>query len=138
MARGIATALAVALAVVTLSTGLWSGEGPPLAVGESRELAPGWVLKNLGEYPANVPGYDKVRIVELTGQPGATIGPDEMLVPMFCTALKGEVTLELDGVKRQIKAGDSYVCAVGQKGGARNTGSEPYVERMHHLIKAGQ
>jgi hypothetical protein len=57
---------------------------------------------------------------------------------MFCAALKGEVTLELDGVKRQIIAGDSYVCAVGQKGGARNTGSEPYVERMHHLIKAGQ
>jgi hypothetical protein len=81
MSRFIATALAVALAVVTLSTGLWSGESPPLAVGESRELAPGWVLKNLGEYPANVPGYDKVRIVELTGQPGATIGPDEMLGP---------------------------------------------------------
>jgi hypothetical protein len=138
MSRGIATALAVALAVVTLSTKLWSGEGPPLAVGESRQLAPGWVIKNLGEYPANVPGYDKVRILELTGQPGTTIGPDEMLVPMFCTALKGEVMLELDGVKRQIKAGDSYVCAVGQKGGGTVTGSEPYVERMHHLIKAGQ
>jgi quercetin dioxygenase-like cupin family protein len=138
MSRGIATALAVALAVVTLSTALWSGEGPPLAVGESRELAPGWVLKNVGEYPANVPGYDKVRIVELTGQPGTTIGPDEMRVPMFCTALKGEVMLELDGVKRQIKAGDSYVCAVGQKGGGTVTSSEPYVERMHHLIKAGQ
>ena len=61
-----------------------------------------------------------------------------MPAPMFCTAMKGESTLTLDGKEQKLKAGDSYVCAVGQKGEIKNTGSEPYVERMHHLIKTGQ
>ena len=50
----------------------------------------------------------------------------------------GEGTLTLDGKEQQLKAGDSYVYALGQKGQFKNTGSEPYVERMHHLLKAGR
>ncbi len=138
MSRFIATTLALSFAFVTMSMVLWPGGLSAQAVGESREIAPGVVRKNLGEYPSNVPGFDQVRVVEDTVQPGAAVGPVTMPVPMFCTALKGEATIVLDGVEKKLKAGDSYVCAVGQKGELKNTGSEPYVERMHHLIKAGQ
>jgi quercetin dioxygenase-like cupin family protein len=139
MSRFIATVLALACACMTVSSlVLWPTALTAQAVGESREIAPGVVRKNLGEYPSNVPGFEKVRIVEDTVQPGATVGPLSMPVPMFCTALKGEATLILDGKEQQLKTGDSYVCAEGQKGQLKNTGSEPYVERMHHLLKAGQ
>jgi quercetin dioxygenase-like cupin family protein len=138
MSKFIATALALSFVFVTLSPVIWSEELSAQAVGETKEIAPGVVRKNLGEYPANVPGFEKVRVVEDTVQPGAKIGPVEMPVPMFCTAMKGEASIVLDGKEMQLKAGDSYVCAVGQKGELKNTGSEPYVERMHHLIKPAQ
>jgi quercetin dioxygenase-like cupin family protein len=139
MSRFIATVLVLACACMTVSSiVLWPTALPAQAVGESREVAPGVVRKNLGEYPSNVPGFEKVRIVEDTVQPGATYGTESMPAPMFCTALKGEATIILDGKEQKVKAGDSYVCALGQKGESKNTGSEPYVERMHHLLRAGQ
>lgn len=80
------------------------------AVGESRVLRGGRMRKNLGEVPANVPGYEKVRIVEDTAEPGAT-WKATMRVPMFCTVMKGEITyVAKDGTKTVYKAGDSYVC----------------------------
>jgi quercetin dioxygenase-like cupin family protein len=139
MSRFIAAVLVLACACITVSSiALWPTALTAQAVGESREIAPGVVRKNLGEYPSNVPGFEKVRIVEDTVQPGATYGTESMPAPMFCTALKGEATIILDGKEQKVKAGDSYVCALGQKGESKNTGSEPYVERMHHLLKAGQ
>ena len=128
----------IALGSVAISIVLCFGNLFAQEVGQTKEIASGVVRKNLGEYPSNVPGFDKVRVVEDTVQPGATYGTDSMPAPMFCTALKGEGTLVLDGQERKLKAGDSYVCSAGQKGKFTNTGSEPYVERMHHLIKTGQ
>jgi hypothetical protein len=128
----------IAFVSVAISLGLCFGNVFAQEVGQTKEIAPGVVRKNLGEYPSNVPGFDKVRIVEDTVQPGVKYGTDSMPAPMFCTAMKGESTLTLDGKEQKLKAGDSYVCAVGQKGEIKNTGSEPYVERMHHLIKTGQ
>jgi quercetin dioxygenase-like cupin family protein len=57
-----------------------------------------------------------------------------MQYPMFCTILKGELEVEVDGVKGKHKTGDSYVCKVGEKRQLKNTGSEPAVMRMHHLL----
>lgn len=128
----------IAVASVVISIVICAGNVFAQEVGQTKEIAPGVVRKNLGEYPSNVPGFDKVRVVEDTVQPGAQYGTDSMPVPMFCTAMKGEALLVLDGKETKLKAGDSYVCAVGQKGQVKNTGSEPYVERMHHLIKTGQ
>jgi uncharacterized cupin superfamily protein len=98
---------------------LWPVELTAQAAGESREVVPGLVRKNLGEYPSNVPGFEKVGILEDSVQPGAMVGSVRMLVPMFCTAFKGEATLILDGKEQKIldgkeqkmKTGDSYVYA---------------------------
>jgi hypothetical protein len=117
-----------------ISMVLWPRELSAQEVGQTKEVAPGRVRKNLGEGPANVPGFEKVRIVEDTIQPGFAGKVGTMRVPMFCTILKGELEGEVDGVKVKYNTGDSYVCKVGEKRQLKNTGSEPAVMRMHHLL----
>ena len=117
---------------------LWPGDLSAQEVGQTRELSPGRVRTNVGEVPTNVPGFEKVRIVEDTFQPGFVGSVSTMQYPMFCTILKGELEVEVDGVKGKHKTGDSYVCKVEEKRQLRNTGSEPAVMRMHHLLKAGE
>lgn len=130
---------AASLVVVTTSIMLGPGGGlSAQEVGQSREVSPGRVRTNLGEGPSNVQGFEKVRIVEDTIQPGASWRTESMPVPMFCTLTKGELTVMSEGQTKTRKAGDSWVCRVGQKTDAKNTGSEPAVMRMHHLIPAGQ
>ena len=138
MSRSIAVALAFAF--FTISMALWPGGLSAQEVGQTKELSPGRVRKNLGEGPANVPGFEKVRIVEDTAQPGATwtTPPGGMSAPMFCTLSKGEVTVTMGGMDKKYKAGDSWVCKIGQKTENKSTGSEPSVMRMHHLIAPGQ
>ena len=139
MSKSIAVALATSFAVVTLSMALAPGL---LAqeVGQTKEIAPGISIKNLSEVPSNVPGFEKVRTVEVTVQPGAAIPSEgfKMDRPMFCTVLKGEMTFKVDGVDTTYKAGDSYSCRVGQTFHGKNTGSEPYMERIHELVAPGQ
>ena len=129
------------LALVTIGTTLWSGGLSAQEVGQSKELSPGRVRVNLGEGPANVPGYEKMRMVEDTAQPGATWKnlPKGMPYPMFCTLLKGEITTTaVDGGQVKRKAGESWVCHTGDRPNATNkTGSEPSVMRMHQLLKPG-
>jgi hypothetical protein len=127
----------VSFALVTINVAFWPGGLFAQEVGKTKELSPGRVRKNLSEGPANVPGFEKVRVVEDTAQPGAT-WKTKMPVPMFCTLSKGEITtVGKDGTKNVRKAGDSWVCPVGLEVEAKSTGSEPSVMRMHHLLKAG-
>jgi hypothetical protein len=86
-----------------ISMVLWPGELTAQEVGQTKEVAPGRVRKNLGEGPANVPGFNKVRIVEDTFQPGFAGKVSTMRVPMFCTILMGELEGEVDGVKVEIQ-----------------------------------
>ncbi len=132
------------LALFTMSTVFWSGELFAQEVGKTKVLGPGRVQKNLGEFPSNVPGYDRVRIVEITAQPGVTWkgSGKPMRAVMFCTTLSGEVTrVRPDGKKRIRKKGDSWVCKGGRKTRAgtehKVTSKEPWVMRMHWLLKAG-
>jgi hypothetical protein len=130
----------VSFALVTINVAFWPGGLFAQEVGKTKELSPGRVRKNLGEVPANVPGFEKVRIVEDTAKPGAAWKTPEggMPAPMFCTLTKGEITVvEKGGTKKVYKVGDSWVCPVGLVTEAKSTGSEPSVMRMHHLLKAG-
>jgi hypothetical protein len=66
MSRLIAAALVCAFVLVPISVALWPTALSAQEVGQTRELSPGRVRKNLGEGPANVPGFEKVRIVKDT------------------------------------------------------------------------
>jgi hypothetical protein len=124
----VVLALLLAIGIVAgmmgneLSLALWPRDSLAQEVGQTQELSPGRVRKNLGERPANVPGFDKVRVVEDTAQPGATWS-GTMRHPMFCTLLQGEITTMMDGMKVKRKAGDSWECQVGQKMDSKSTGS---------------
>ena len=133
-------AVARAFAFFTISMALWPGGLSAQEVGQTKELNPGRVRKNLGEGPANVPAFEKVRIYEDTAQPGATwtTPAGGMPAPMFCTLHKGEITVTMGGMDKKYKAGDSWVCKIGQEVKAKSTGSEPSVMRMHWLIAPGQ
>ena len=133
----LAMAIADGMLTSEISLRPWSGVLSAQEVGQTRELSPGRMRKNLGERPANVPGFDKVRVVEDTAQPGATWS-GTMQYPMFCTLLQGEITTMIDGMEVKRKAGDSWECQVGQKMDNKSTGSEASVMRMHHLLKTGQ
>ena len=133
----------IVLALVTISITLWSAGLSAQEVGQSKELSPGRVRVNLGEGPPNAPGYEKMRMVDDTAQPGTTWknSPKGMPYPMFCTLLKGEITTTAtDGSQVKRKAGESWVCHPGERPNATNksTGSEPSVMRMHHLLPAGE
>ncbi|MBI2460418.1 MAG: DUF861 domain-containing protein [Candidatus Rokubacteria bacterium] len=134
------TSLIIAVTLAVGMMALWPAELVAQEVGQSKELSPGRVRMNLGEVPANVPGFEKVRIVEDTAQPGAawSTPPTGMPSPMFCTLKKGEITVTMeDGKEVRYKAGDSWVCPVGMKTSAKSTGTEPSVMRMHHLLRPG-
>lgn len=134
MSRSIAVALVVSLAVIAVIVALAPAGLSAQEVGQTKEIYPGIWLKNLGEGPTDIPGFEKVRIVEYTMEPGAYQPPEKMESPMFCTVLRGQVTGKVDGVKMMYKAGDSYTCRVGQTLEGKNTSSEPYIERIHKLI----
>lgn len=135
MLRAVFTAPVVVGATgMTLALGGLSAQ----EVGQSKEVSPGRVRTNLGEGPSNVQGFEKVRIVEDKVQPGASWRTDSMPVPMFCTLTKGELTVTSEGQTQTHKAGDGWVCKVGQNTEAKNSGSERAVMRMHHLIPADQ
>ena len=140
LALPLVVGIAVGVIGDQISIVLWPGGLSAQEVGQTRELSPGRVRKNLGERPANVPGFEKVRVVEDTAQPGATWStpPTGMAYPMFCTLFKGEITTVMDGVETKRKAGDSWECKVGEKVDAKSTGAEPSVMRMHNLLKAGE
>lgn len=129
-------AVLLSLAVVTIGVAFWTGSLIAQEVGKTKELSPGRVRMNIAEIPSNVPGFEKVRIVEDTAQPGAAWA-GTMPVPMFCTLVKGEITSKIEGREIKRKPGDSWVCPVGMKTENKSTGSEPSVMRMHHLLKAG-
>ena len=140
LALPLVVGIAVGVIGDQISIVLWPGGISAQEVGQTRELSPGRVRNNLGERPANVPGFEKVRVVEDTAQPGATWStpPTGMAYPMFCTLFKGEITTVMDGVETKRKAGDSWECKVGEKVDAKSTGAEPSVKRMHSLLKAGE
>jgi hypothetical protein len=129
--------------LVAISMALSSGYLYAQEVGKTKELSPGRVQKIIAEFASNVPGYDRVRIVEETAQPGATWREgNPMEAAMYCTILGGDRTsVSPDGKKSTRKAGDSWVCELGQKRNPKVehkiTSKEPWVMRMHWLLKAG-
>lgn len=128
----------IVFALVAFSMTLWPADSFGQEVGKSKELSPGRVRTNLGEGPANVPGFDRVWIVEDVIQPGASWKTESMPYPMFCTLHKGELARTMADGTRKLKAGDSWVCKIGEKTDNKSTGSEPAIMRMHWLLKPGE
>ncbi len=90
------TALALGLAAAS-SLVVGPSEIALAAVGEETKLAEGVTVKVLGEGMSMIPGYVKVRLRDLTVQPGATVAPGDMKNAMACHITKGEMEINQDG-----------------------------------------
>ena len=123
----------MSVAVVGQGRGASAQQTP---AGQAMEAAPGVSERVVSEVPSMVPGFAKVRLLEVTWQPGAKAPADTMKDPMICEMSRGE----LDEIKNRQpvkrKVGDLWTCAVGDVDEDVNNGTEPAVMRVFILMKA--
>jgi len=106
------------------------------AKGQTTELAPGVTRRVVAEVPSTVPGFAKVRLVEVTWEPGGKLGPSTMKDAMICEMSEGALDETKNGQPVQRKTGDVWTCAVGDVDNDVNNGSVPATMRIFSLIEA--
>jgi hypothetical protein len=106
------------------------------AQGQATELAPGVTRRVIAEVPSVVSGFAKVRLVEVTWQPGGKLGPSTMKDAMICEMSAGALDETKNGQPVQRKTGDVWTCAVGDVDNDVNNGSVPATMRIFSLIEA--
>ena len=106
------------------------------AVGEETKVAEGVTVKVLGEGMSMLPGYAKVRLRDLTVQPGATVAPSEMKNAMACHITEGELEVDQDGKAFAAKKNHVWTCKIGTKEGVSNKGRSAAVMRIIDLLPA--
>ncbi len=120
-----AIGLALPIFVLVLSgSGVWA------------EMLPeGVTMVTLKESPApHLPGVTKVRLVELRLAPGAK-WPHTIAESGFCTAIQGNITIEIGGNTTTKFAGDTWVMKKGVTVTGSNRGTTDHVQRMWLLIE---
>jgi hypothetical protein len=106
------------------------------AQGEVREIATGVTLQTVGEVESSFPEFAKIRLDEVTWQPGARSGPSTMEHPMICEMSQGALDETKDGRPITRKTGDLWTCAIGEVDVDVNNGSDPATMRIFRLLKA--
>ena len=104
------------------------------AVGDVTKLAEGVSVKTLGEGKSMIQGFPKVRLRELTVQPGASFPISPMNNNMICHIAEGELQIDQGDMKFTAKKGDVWTCVTGGREGASNTGSTVAVMRISDLL----
>ena len=128
-------ALALGLAAAS-SLVVGSSETALAAVGDETKVAEGVTVKVLGEGMSMIPGYAKVRLRDLTVQPGATVAPSEMKNAMACHITQGEMEVDQDGKMFVAKKDHVWTCKIGTKEGGSNKGKAVAVMRIIDLLPA--
>jgi hypothetical protein len=111
-----------------------TGDVAVAAVGDETKIADGVTVRILGEGAAMIPGYQKVRLRDITFQPGASFPVRKMTNAMICHTSEGEP--QVDQVERKFAAVKGYVwtCAIGTEEGAANKGTAVAVMRVADLL----
>ncbi len=129
------TALGVGLGVVTAliadpcSTAL-------AAIGDETKLAEGVIVKTLGEGPSIIPGFPKVRLREVTMQPGSSFPLTPMMNSMICHTVQGEMEIDHGSEKFTAKKDHVWSCTKGMSEGASNKGSTVAIMRISDLLES--
>jgi quercetin dioxygenase-like cupin family protein len=106
------------------------------AVGDEMKPAAGVTVKVLGEGLSMLPGYAKVRLRDVTVQPGATLSPSDMTNAMACHITEGEMEVDQDGKTFVAKKDHVWTCKIGTKEGVSNKGRSAAVMRIIDLLPA--
>lgn len=89
----------------------------------------------VAEVESTIPGFAKVRLVEVTWPPGAKSGPDTMPHPMICEMSQGALDETKNGTPVTRKTGDVWTCAVGDVDADANNGTVPATMRIFMLLE---
>ena len=118
-------------AAVSLVAGRAEAEHYPADVGEPVPDATGNARRvDLSERPSTIPGYTKVRLLDIVCPPGSSAPVDEMSADMVCHCTEGELTVTNDGNEFVAKTGDVWTCRKGGTEGWANNGSSQAVMRV--------
>lgn len=93
-------------------------------------------IKDLGTFASMVPGIAKVRLREITYQPGGRTS-GTMQNDMVCECTEGSLEITLGGGQpKTVRRGELWTCHSGMREASRNIGSTPGVMRVVDLLKA--
>jgi hypothetical protein len=126
-ALGLALGAATAVVADQRSTAL-------AAVGDETKISEGVTAKVLSEGPSIIPGFAKVRLRDITMQPGSGFAPRPMMNSMICHALQGEMEIDQGERKFTAKKDHVWTCTNGMSEGASNKGSTVAVMRVADLL----
>lgn len=127
------TAISLGLGAATL---LVADQSKPAfaAVGDETKIAEGVTAKILGEGPSIVPGFAKVRLRDITMQPGSSFPSTPMMNSMVCHTLQGEMEITHGDHKFTAKKDHVWTCTQGMSEAAANKGSTVAVMRITDLL----
>ena len=83
-----------------------------------------------------IPGYKKVRLLDVVVQPGKSFGPNKMETPMVCHMLEGEMDITQDTEAGTFTAKKNHVwtCNTGITEGGVNKGTSVAIMRVTFLM----
>jgi len=91
--------------------------------------------KILNEGPSMIPGYKKVRLLDIVVQPGKSFGPNKMETPMVCHMLEGEMDITQNpGGTFTAKKNHVWTCNTGITEGGVNKGASAAIMRVTFLL----
>ena len=91
--------------------------------------------KELKPVESMIPGFPKVRLREVTYQPGAS-SKAKMQNAMICECTQGTLEVTQDDKTFTAKKGDIWTCKVGMIEGNANKGKTPATMRVFDLLSA--
>jgi quercetin dioxygenase-like cupin family protein len=103
--------------------------------GSSLQAQQGVVVKEIKETASRIAGVPKVKLVEVTLQPGAVMPTTKMDQAMVCECTLGSLEVTLDDNKIvTMNKGDIWTCGVGTMEGVANKGNTDGIMRVFILV----
>lgn len=99
-----------------------------------KEIMPGVRQIDLGKWPAALPNYKSIVITDYVVAPGSGFPPDKMKNDMICHILEGEFRAKKNDKEFTAKAGDVFVCTIGETEEDTNPGQVDAVMRVIDLM----
>jgi hypothetical protein len=97
------------------------------------QLAEGVEMRVIGEGKSTLPGFAKVRVLEITYQPGSRT-ESTMENPMICHTASGTLKSTVDGEVVADKEGSVWSCNTGMKEVTLNEGAAPAVMMVSEML----
>ena len=105
------------------------------AAGEQAAPPTGVTAKILGEGPAILPGYKRVRLRDIIIEPGAAAPESSMNQAMICHVTEGELRVIQNGKEFVARKDYVWTCDKGTREGATNMGNTVAIMRITDLYE---